>query len=131
VIKPNCSNHDLDFGEGVLCKYVKESTAQWLLSNCDSFSTKEPLATCLRHTILECNGVRVGVMGLVEQGLFYYSFVLCLYIYRVFVCIGRENVTTRVVCRVDCDDSKHAAAHLSRFYRDWQVDRRNIEGGKR
>ena len=78
-------NHDLDFGEGVLAKHVANSTCSWLLSNVDSFATKEPLATCMRYTILESEGVRVGVIGLVEEGVcVFFFFVFDFLIFNCF-----------------------------------------------
>ena len=60
-------NHDLDFGEGTLAKYIKASNSRWLLSNIDNAVTGAPLGDASRSALLECGGVRVGVFGLGEE----------------------------------------------------------------
>jgi 5'-nucleotidase len=62
-------NHDLDFGEGVLAKWIsKQHTCTWLITNILSAASKTPLATCKETVIAKCGNVRVGIMGLMDEG---------------------------------------------------------------
>ncbi|CCO28936.1 Trifunctional nucleotide phosphoesterase protein YfkN Includes: RecName: Full=2',3'-cyclic-nucleotide 2'-phosphodiesterase/3'-nucleotidase [Rhizoctonia solani AG-1 IB] len=69
-ISPDVSltgNHDFDFGYPHLCKLIDDCTFPWVLSNIvdtDVSSTPDKLT---RYQIFERNGVRVGVIGLVEE----------------------------------------------------------------
>ena len=61
-------NHDLDFGEGVLAKFIQRlPTTSFVLSNVDALSTKAPLANCMSSTILLAGDVKVGLIGLLEE----------------------------------------------------------------
>lgn len=62
-------NHDLDFGEGVLAKWIsKQHTCSWLMTNILASSSNTPLATCKESVILQCGSVKVGVFGVMEEG---------------------------------------------------------------
>jgi 5'-nucleotidase len=60
-------NHDLDFGEPTLARWIGLTKTTWLLANMDNATTKQPLGGALRSVVLECAGVRVGVIGLAEE----------------------------------------------------------------
>jgi 5'-nucleotidase len=60
-------NHDLDFGEGLLAKFVgKTKTCRWLSSNLLSLNN-QPLANCLSSTVLTCGDCRIGIIGVMEE----------------------------------------------------------------
>lgn len=59
-------NHDFDFGVDNLCELIESTTAVWLLSNVTDRTTGKPLAG-QKHTIIEWEGHKVGLMGLIEQ----------------------------------------------------------------
>jgi 5'-nucleotidase len=64
-------NHDLDFGLPVFGKLVKQTSFPWLMSNVwEAGSTPEEktmLGKVGEYHILEKAGLRIGVIGLVEQ----------------------------------------------------------------
>eukprot|EP01094_Clydonella_sp_ATCC50884_P020986 TRINITY_DN4499_c0_g1_i1.p1 TRINITY_DN4499_c0_g1~~TRINITY_DN4499_c0_g1_i1.p1 ORF type:complete len:549 (-),score=135.09 TRINITY_DN4499_c0_g1_i1:157-1803(-) len=60
-------NHDVDFGTEVLERYVKRCNFKWLISNVVDDHTGHALAGALTHLILEKNGLKIGVIGIVEE----------------------------------------------------------------
>jgi 5'-nucleotidase len=61
-----CGNHDLDFTVEVLKQRMNEWKFPWLLSNVLDTKTKEPLAGAQRSLILDWQGLKIGLLGLVE-----------------------------------------------------------------
>lgn len=60
-------NHDFDFGLEVLQKWVEKCNFPWLMSNVIDNETGRPLGNGKISHIVNHNGVRVGLMGLVEK----------------------------------------------------------------
>ena len=60
-------NHDFDFGIEELEKRMQEFAFPWLLSNVLDSRTGQPLAGAKEYIEIDWNGVRVGIMGLVEK----------------------------------------------------------------
>lgn len=60
-------NHDFDFGLEVLQKWVEKCNFPWLMSNVIDNETGRPLGNGKISHIMDHNGVRVGLMGLVEK----------------------------------------------------------------
>jgi 5'-nucleotidase len=60
-------NHDFDFGVDLLSKYASQCNFPWLLSNVNQGTTHGPLAGGLKSEIIEWNGVKIGLIGLVEE----------------------------------------------------------------
>lgn len=59
-------NHDLDFTVEVLQQRMEGWNFPWLLSNVLDSKTNEPLAGAQRSLILEWQGLKIGLLGLVE-----------------------------------------------------------------
>ncbi|KAJ8302993.1 hypothetical protein KUTeg_019389 [Tegillarca granosa] len=60
-------NHDFDFGVDHLEDIAKESSFPWLLSNIKDNLTNEPLAEGKITHVMEWNGYKIGMIGLVEE----------------------------------------------------------------
>ena len=60
-------NHDFDFGIEVLEKRMKEFNFPWLLSNVLDKKTGAPIAGAKEYLEMEWNGMRLGILGLVER----------------------------------------------------------------
>lgn len=60
-------NHEFDFGPSVLNKYIKECKFPWLLSNVLNKDTNGQLVGTENKTILEWDGIKVGLYGLAER----------------------------------------------------------------
>eukprot|EP00887_Chlorella_sp_A99_P006466 scaffold3.g6466.t1 len=60
-------NHDCDFGTEVLRKHMRLFRFPWLLSNVLDVETHQPLAGAKRWHMLEWQGVKIGLVGLVER----------------------------------------------------------------
>lgn len=60
-------NHDFDFGLEVLQKWVEKSNFPWLMSNVIDNETGRPLGNGKISHIMNHNGFRIGLMGLVEK----------------------------------------------------------------
>ncbi|KAL4458863.1 hypothetical protein ABPG75_013728 [Micractinium tetrahymenae] len=61
-------NHDFDFGVATLQKHMRDGFRfPWLLSNVLDARTGQPLGGAERSRLLDWQGVRVGLMGLVER----------------------------------------------------------------
>ncbi len=57
----------VDFGIPQLQEHMQQFRFPWLLSNVLDARTGEPLGGCERSRIVTWQGVRVGLMGLVER----------------------------------------------------------------
>lgn len=64
-------NHDLDFGADNLTKQIAASNFPWLCSNCWHKDTLEPLAGSIEACVIQHQGYKIGVMGLVEEEWLY------------------------------------------------------------
>lgn len=60
-------NHDFDFGMDVLDDLVKETKCVWLMSNALDATTERPLANGEVYDLFEWNGVKIGIIGLIER----------------------------------------------------------------
>eukprot|EP00501_MAST-03F_sp_TOSAG23-6_P000933 GSMAST32.ASY1.ANO1.969.1 assembled CDS len=60
-------NHEFDFGADHLEKFVNKCTFPWLISNAIFKPTMQPLANGKVYVVLEREGYKIGVMGLVER----------------------------------------------------------------
>ncbi|KAL6065763.1 Snake venom 5'-nucleotidase [Balamuthia mandrillaris] len=60
-------NHEFDFGVEQLRKNVSQCNFPWLMSNLIDTATGLPFAGGHRHLVLPWNGLKVGLIGLVEQ----------------------------------------------------------------
>ncbi|WWC97747.1 hypothetical protein V866_004633 [Kwoniella sp. B9012] len=60
-------NHDFDFGYPHLTKLIESTTFPWLLSNIIDEKTGQVPETLNKYWITERCGVKIGVIGLVEQ----------------------------------------------------------------
>ncbi|GFZ51509.1 hypothetical protein JCM24511_09276 [Saitozyma sp. JCM 24511] len=70
ALKVDCAcvgNHDFDFGFPHLTKLLESTTFPWLLSNIVDSSTGRTPAPLRRCWITERCGVRIGIIGLVEE----------------------------------------------------------------
>eukprot|EP00873_Tetraselmis_striata_P009001 jgi/Tetstr1/429265/TSEL_019183.t1 len=61
-------NHDFDYGVENLEKFVRGTNFSWLMANVLDATTNEPLAGAHRTRICMWNGIKVGLLGLVEKG---------------------------------------------------------------
>jgi len=69
AIKPEISvygNHDFDFGLDNLHKLAGDNNFPWLMSNVKYLPTGRQLADGIEYKIVEWEGRKIGVMGLVE-----------------------------------------------------------------
>ena len=57
----------LDFGLDVLLTHIANSNFPWLISNVFDAETKKPLGNVNDKHIIEIDGIKVGIVGLVEQ----------------------------------------------------------------
>ncbi|KZP23699.1 Metallo-dependent phosphatase [Athelia psychrophila] len=60
-------NHEFDFGYSNLTKLIQDSTFPWLLSNIIDSNTSQVPEHIHEFQVLERNGIRIGVIGLVEK----------------------------------------------------------------
>jgi 5'-nucleotidase len=60
-------NHDFDFGVDILLENAEKTNFPWLNSNCYEVETQTLLANGEPFHIIERNGVKVGLVGLVEE----------------------------------------------------------------
>lgn len=60
-------NHDYDFGVEALRERLAGWNFPWLLSNVLDIQTGEPLAGAHRSIVLEWQGLKIGLVGLVER----------------------------------------------------------------
>ncbi|MDL0128332.1 5'-nucleotidase C-terminal domain-containing protein [Halobacterium salinarum] len=70
VIDPDAEaigNHDLDFGFEAVANFSEASTFPWLMANIVDSETGDPIPGTEPYTVVEKQGVRVGVIGLADQ----------------------------------------------------------------
>lgn len=67
ALPPRLPAPAVDFGIPQLQAHMQSFRFPWLLSNVLDARTGEPLGGCERSRIVEWQGVRVGLMGLVER----------------------------------------------------------------
>ncbi|KAK3597557.1 hypothetical protein CHS0354_018152 [Potamilus streckersoni] len=60
-------NHDFDFGVDHLEDVMAQTNFPWLMSNVYDNLTGLPLARCENKYIIEWNGIKIGLLGLVEE----------------------------------------------------------------
>ncbi|XP_064639871.1 mannosylglucosyl-3-phosphoglycerate phosphatase-like isoform X2 [Lineus longissimus] len=60
-------NHDFDFGVEELTTVANETTFPWLMSNCYDRETNKPLANGLTKYMINWEGHKIGLVGLVEE----------------------------------------------------------------
>lgn len=60
-------NHDFDFGVDHLAELISLTNFPWLLSNVLDITTEKPLADGKLKHIIESNGLRIGIIALVEE----------------------------------------------------------------
>ncbi|CAH8581447.1 unnamed protein product [Dicrocoelium dendriticum] len=60
-------NHDLDFGLDILCECIESSQFPWLDTNVMDRDTNQPLLDTKAYHIIERGGVRIGIIGLLEE----------------------------------------------------------------
>ena len=62
-------NHEFDFGPEVAAQRVKESKFTWVATNLLNKRTGQPLAGAARWAMVDWNGVKVGIIGLIDNWL--------------------------------------------------------------
>src|SRR6056297_475432 len=70
VVRPDAEvigNHDLDFGFEAVENFSSASEFPWLLANVVDSETGETVPGTEPYTVVERDGVRVGVVGLVDE----------------------------------------------------------------
>ncbi|KAF8454468.1 Metallo-dependent phosphatase-like protein [Kalaharituber pfeilii] len=60
-------NHDLDFGVEQFMHLAKQCEFQWLCANVEDPAVGGPIASLNGTCMLESNGIKIGVIGLVER----------------------------------------------------------------
>ncbi|XP_059158773.1 mannosylglucosyl-3-phosphoglycerate phosphatase-like [Physella acuta] len=60
-------NHDFDFGVDHLKSFAEQCKFPWLLSNVKDMVNNEPLARGETYVMLEHAGIKIGIIGLVEE----------------------------------------------------------------
>ncbi|KAF8797843.1 flagellar associated protein [Phlegmacium glaucopus] len=60
-------NHDFDFGYPHLSRLLQDTTFPWVLSNIIDSTTSRIPKHLKEFEVLERNGIRIGIIGLVEQ----------------------------------------------------------------
>ncbi|KAG8188882.1 hypothetical protein JTE90_014942 [Oedothorax gibbosus] len=60
-------NHDFDFGVDNLMEFARRTSFPWLISNVLDNGTSAPLADGKVTCILDRNGIKFGIIGLVEE----------------------------------------------------------------
>lgn len=64
-------NHEFDYGLGEISNVTEASEFPWLASNLVNSTTGEPFDGTENYTIVEKDGVKVGFIGLVDEGATY------------------------------------------------------------
>lgn len=64
-----CQNHDLDFGVAHFQQLAKECKFPWLIANVldPALGPAVSLGNCEKTAIMVCNGIKIGLIGLVER----------------------------------------------------------------
>ena len=60
-------NHELDFGPERGEELLKQTNSPWLCTNLRSIKENRPLLGCLEYYIKECQGFKIGFLGLCEE----------------------------------------------------------------
>ncbi|NHN60352.1 MULTISPECIES: bifunctional UDP-sugar hydrolase/5'-nucleotidase [Halorussus] len=60
-------NHDLDYGFGAVANYSNASDFPWLMANIVDESTGEPIPGAEPYTVVERQGVKVGIVGVADE----------------------------------------------------------------
>ncbi|XP_055319481.1 mannosylglucosyl-3-phosphoglycerate phosphatase isoform X3 [Sitodiplosis mosellana] len=60
-------NHDFDHGLEVITEHIAKTSFPWLMSNVVDNETGRPLGSGKNTHVIEHNGIKVGIMGLVEK----------------------------------------------------------------
>ena len=60
-------NHDFDFGVGPLIELKNRCNFPWLMSNVRDAASGDQLASGLSSVLIERGGIRIGLLGLVEE----------------------------------------------------------------
>ncbi|XP_051525905.1 trifunctional nucleotide phosphoesterase protein YfkN-like [Myxocyprinus asiaticus] len=60
-------NHEFDFGMDVLEDFVQQMKFPWFLSNVYNRCTSQTLGNGVESSIIEWNGLKIGLLGLVEE----------------------------------------------------------------
>lgn len=60
-------NHEFDFGPEVTLQRVSESNFPWLSTNFLDTASGQPFANGISEALVDWNGVKVGLMGLIED----------------------------------------------------------------
>jgi len=60
-------NHDFDHGLEVVTEHIANSSFPWLMSNVIDNETGRPLGSGRRTHVMMHNGIKIGLMGLVEK----------------------------------------------------------------
>eukprot|EP01116_Phalansterium_solitarium_P025118 TRINITY_DN9466_c0_g1_i2.p1 TRINITY_DN9466_c0_g1~~TRINITY_DN9466_c0_g1_i2.p1 ORF type:complete len:387 (-),score=135.66 TRINITY_DN9466_c0_g1_i2:117-1277(-) len=86
-------NHDLDFGVDQFCKLAGECTGKWVCSNIWDADGKQ-LENTVPYCITENNGVKIGVLGVIEEEwLETLTIERSAIKYRDFIQVAREMAT--------------------------------------
>ncbi|WP_266074796.1 bifunctional metallophosphatase/5'-nucleotidase [Haladaptatus caseinilyticus] len=70
VIAPDAEvigNHDLDYGFEAVENFSAESEFPWLMANIEDSETGDPIPGTKPYTVIERDGVKVGVIGLADE----------------------------------------------------------------
>ncbi|WP_117593705.1 bifunctional metallophosphatase/5'-nucleotidase [Haloprofundus halophilus] len=72
VVDPDADtvgNHEFDYGVDGFTEAAEASSFPWVATNLVYEDTEEPIAGAERYVVVERDGVRVGVLGTIYQGL--------------------------------------------------------------
>ncbi|WP_267642203.1 bifunctional metallophosphatase/5'-nucleotidase [Haloarchaeobius amylolyticus] len=72
VLEPDAEvigNHDLDYGFGAVENFSNESEFPWLMANIVDQETGEPIPGTEPYTVVERDGVKVGIVGLADEAI--------------------------------------------------------------
>ncbi|WP_336036768.1 bifunctional metallophosphatase/5'-nucleotidase [Halobacterium yunchengense] len=72
VLEPDAEvvgNHDLDYGFEAVANYSAASEFPWLMANIVDEETGEPIPGTEPYTVVERDGVKVGVVGLADEAI--------------------------------------------------------------
>jgi 5'-nucleotidase/UDP-sugar diphosphatase len=64
-------NHEFDFGYGAVSDIQNDSEFPWLATNVVENGTDDPFQNTNSYEIVERNGVRIGFIGLIDEGATY------------------------------------------------------------
>ena len=108
-------NHEFDFGLENLTRLVEMSNFPWLLSNIREVGSGLTLAGAKSHHVLESNGIKIGLVGLVQDWFFQQQATRNMnYQYQDYVEVGRQLAEQ---LKKDGCDIVIALTHM-----DWRED---------